>query len=98
MICIIDSGADMCAFPSEVGRYLGIKVEEGKSEMLKGIGGQASAIYYHEIEMTVCGHSFKVPVGFGEKIVFPVLGQDGFFDKFVIKFDFKNKEFELTRP
>ncbi len=95
LICIVDSGADMCAFPAKVGEFLGLEIKAGKSEKLKGIEGTSSRVYYHELALEVGGYQFECPIGFGEGIKFPVLGQDGFFDKFEVTFNYLKNEISL---
>lgn len=42
---LIDSGADLCIFPAEIGELLGIQVERGRSETVAGITGHAEIDY-----------------------------------------------------
>ena len=91
----MDSGADYNIFPSRVGKFLGIDVYAGDREMIKGIGGQVFTVYYHKVEMIVANKSFEAIAAFGDQIKFPVLGQEGFFDKFEVKFNYQKKEIEI---
>ncbi|MEK7176328.1 MAG: aspartyl protease family protein [Patescibacteria group bacterium] len=50
---LVDSGADICFFHSEVGEQLGLDVCKGKAEEVFGIGGKASVYYLHKITIEV---------------------------------------------
>lgn len=87
---LIDSGADFCLFNTEIGRRLGIQVEEGNLYKFFGIEGSSIDVYLHSIKLQVIGidYSVTMPVGFTEsRGVIAILGQEGFFDNFRIKFE-----------
>lgn len=92
---LVDSGAEKCIFPSEIGRALGLDVKSGKKGPIRGIDDIENTAYYHEIEVVIGGRTLKILVGFMEKIPLPILGHDGFFDKFEIKFDYRKRVVEL---
>ena len=78
-----DSGADHNLFPAEVADALGIKVHKGKVLITEGIGGRLVKTYRHSgIKMFLEGYSFETSVDFSDEIDLPLLGQQGFFDKF----------------
>lgn len=98
---LIDSGADMCAMFRPTAELLGIPLE-GIKEKSRGIGGGVDTIQTEltiKIEQGSEKHIFSVPI----KIIltnddFPILlGQDGFFDKFIIKFNKRKDKFSLKR-
>ncbi|MEK7501205.1 MAG: hypothetical protein AAB642_03720 [Patescibacteria group bacterium] len=96
---LIDSGADFCIFDAEVGEYLGLDVKSGDPEKFGGIQETGAAVaYLHDVVLNIGGGSYKTKVGFSYDIAkhgFGVLGQKGFFDIFVVKFDLAKEEIEL---
>lgn len=96
---LIDSGSDINIAHAAVGEYLGIDIERGKKHPISGIAGTATG-YLHKISIEIGGWQFdSVPVSFSKDIApysFGVFGQLGFFDKFVVKFDYQKKTVELV--
>ena len=97
---LVDSGADLCIFGAEVGEQIGIDVYSGKKREVFGIGGKASIYYLHKVTIEVGGWSFEIEAGFmpevaGRVLPYGVVGQKGFFDIFVVKFDYSKEEIEL---
>lgn len=95
---LIDSGADYNIFHAAIGEILGLDIKSGKRETFGGISGEKLAAYFHFVNVEVgswqyklyCGFSYDIPLfGYG------VLGQKGFFDKFIVKFDLSRAEIEL---
>lgn len=90
---LIDSGADFCIFDGQMGELLGLDVRSGKRLDFGGI--QA---FLHELSIKIGGWPYKVRAGFSYDIAphgYGVLGQKGFFDIFIVKFDFSKEEIEL---
>lgn len=97
---LVDSGSDLCFFDSEIGEALGINVKNGKPREIFGVGGKASIYYLCEVEIIVGGWSYKIEAGFmpnvaGRTIPYGLVGQEGFFDKFVVKFNLIKEEIEI---
>lgn len=99
---VIDSGADFCIFDGELGEHLGIDVRSGPSETFRGVhereGGTPATAYFHEVGLNVGGHRHSVVVSFSYNLslrAFGLLGQRGFFDLFIVKFDLAKEEIEL---
>ena len=96
---LIDSGADFCIFDAEIGEYLGIDVRGGRSEEFGGIQERGGAkAFLHNAVLNIGGWEYKTIVGFSYDIArhgFGILGQKGFFDIFVVKFDLLKEEIEL---
>ena len=96
---LIDSGADFCILDGAVGEYLGLDVRSGSKEVFGGIQERGGAeAFLHEITLNVGGWNYTTTVGFSYDIAqhgFGVLGQKGFFDIFVVKFDLIKEEIEL---
>lgn len=98
---LVDSGADLCIFDAEIGELLGIDVTSGKANLVGGIAGQAATYYIHQVEIEVGGFSYKINAGFLPNVAggsnYGVVGQKGFFDIFIVKFDFMKEEVELKQ-
>ena len=96
---LIDSGADFCIFDAQIGEYLGLNIKLGAQIQFGGIQdfGGAKA-YLHKLNMEISGHDIRTDVGFSYDISkdgYGILGQKGFFDIFVVKFDLKKEIVEL---
>lgn len=97
---LVDSGADMCLFDEEVGLALDIPVRQGVAKTVFGVGGKSSVYYVHQVEIGV-GGKFKVTeVGFmpnvaGHVMQYGLVGQAGFFDRFIVSFDLLKGEVQL---
>lgn len=98
---LIDSGADFCIFEAEVGNYLGLDIKSGSPEQFGGIEGKGQAVaYLHKVNINIGGWDYKTTIGFSYDIAkhgFGILGQKGFFDIFVVKFDLLKEEIELKK-
>lgn len=96
---LIDSGADFCIVPGEIGEYLGIKVKSGQKQYFGGIQEQKGSVaFIHEITLNVGGFDYKTTIGFSFEIAvqgYGILGQKGFFNIFVVRFDYKTGDIEL---
>lgn len=96
---LIDSGADFCILDAEVGEYLGINVKSGLKEVFGGVQeASGSVAYFHEITLSIGEHDAKTLIGFSYDIAkhgYGLLGQKGFFDIFIVKFDLIKKEIEI---
>lgn len=92
---LIDSGADYCIFRSDIAEILGVQVSKGKSRKIQGINGNTITGYIHQVEIKLAGtSSFTCPVVFSSQIPeqsIGVLGQEGFFGRFLIEFDRSRK-------
>lgn len=96
---LLDSGADFSILPGEIGEYLGLKVKTGINQHFGGIQKQKDAIaYMHDVVLKIGGFDYKTMIGFSFDIAlqaYGILGQKGFFNIFVVKFDYKKEEIEL---
>jgi len=95
---LVDSGADFCILDAQIGELLGIDIESGTAMKVAGITGVAKAYYIHAVKMSVGGWVYSVKVGFLSDIAelgYGVVGQKGFFDIFIVKFDLLKEEVEL---
>ena len=85
---IIDSGADFCVFPADLGKAAGLDVYEGKNVLTFGVGGKET-LYFHKVTVEVIikdePWKFECRAGFSTKMNakgIGFLGRDGFFDLF----------------
>jgi hypothetical protein len=97
---LVDSGADFCIFNAEIGELLGIKITSGIKQSVSGITGVSEPYYVHRVTMKVGGWPFTIDAGFLPNISpmgYGVVGQRGFFDLFIVKFDLAKEEIELKK-
>ena len=96
---LIDSGADFCIFDAGLGEYLGLNIKSGIQVEFGGIQSLGGAkAYIHKVDLEIGGHEFRTEVGFSYDISrngYGILGQKGFFDKSVVKFDLEKEEIEI---
>lgn len=97
---LVDSGADRCFFDAEIGEALGLDVGNSDIREVFGVGGNKSSYYLHPVTIKVGNKSHTVEAGFSPSIIggivhYGFVGQIGFFDKFIIKFDRPNKKVYL---
>jgi len=91
---VVDSGAETTVFSSDLGVELGIDVPSGERRTIKGIGGRGVA-FYHPVALLLTNDAgsvrYTTHVGFTHMLrglgASGLLGQTGFFDKFVVTFD-----------
>jgi hypothetical protein len=86
---MIDSGAAICMFHSDVANAIGLKIAQGELSETIGISGAKTAIYLHNVSLYVPGgYMFKIRAGFTNELpIAGVLGRIGFFEHFKITFD-----------
>ena len=97
---LVDSGADFCIFNAEAGEALGIDVKKGKMKEVFGVGGKVSLYFLHKVQIEIMGRAYEIEAGFmpdvaGRIAPYGLVGQRGFFENFVVKFDLKKEEIEL---
>ncbi|MDO8624192.1 MAG: hypothetical protein Q7R54_02440 [bacterium] len=97
---LVDSGADLCLFDAEIGETVGIDVNSGTPKEVFGVGGKASLYYLHKVTIEVGGWPYIIDAGFmpnvaGRRMPYGVVGQKGFFDAFIVKFDLLKEEVEV---
>ena len=96
---LVDSGADICIFHSGIADVLGLDWQKGQKREVFGIGGKASVYYLLPVKIIVGGWPFEIVAGFMPNVAgimdYGVVGQKGFFDIFVVKFDLLKEEIEL---
>ena|SRR5579872_4666647 len=95
-LALLDSGADFNIFHADIADILGIKLSKLKTMQFQGIKEGASGKgYITEIEVGVNNNYQKTMVVFSRDISengYGILGQQGFFNNYEIKFLYKSKE------
>ena len=99
---LVDSGADLCIFDAQIGEAIGIDIKKGKLQQVFGVGGKSSVFYLHKVTIEVGGWSYEIKAGFmpnvaGRIMQYGIVGQKGFFDIFVIKFDLLKELVDLKQ-
>lgn len=97
---LVDSGADMSFFDAELAGALGLELMNGEKQEVVGVTGVPVEYYVHTITVRVGGHDTSMPVGFLEGLSnfgYGLVGQIGFFDAFIVKFDLLKEEIELKQ-
>lgn len=94
---LVDSGADMCLFDTGIAELLNINFKKSEKRKVVGITGIPEDYFVHTITIKVGGWPFKIEAGFlpNSQYNYGVVGQKGFFDIFVVKFDLLKEEIEL---
>ncbi len=95
---LVDSGADLCIFDAQIGALLGIDIEAGARQEVGGITGVVEPYYIHPVTIKVGGWPLQIHAGFLPNIApvgYGVVGQAGFFEHFIVKFDLIKTEVEL---
>lgn len=93
---LIDSGATISIFRSDVAEYLHVPVEKGELIYLGGVGGRIKG-YIHKLEIEIAGKKFVCPVVFSHEylVSFNLLGREAVFNQFKIIFEEKKKLVKL---
>jgi hypothetical protein len=97
---LVDSGADLCIFSTDIAELIGIDVAAGRKQMVSGVmAGETRHYYLHDIELVVGGAAKLSTIAFMPDLSnngHGLLGQLGFFDrcKFV-KFEHAKFTIEL---
>lgn len=97
---LIDSGADFCIFDAQIGEILGINIRSGQKQEVWGITGVSESYYVQPATIKVGGWFFKIKAGFLPgiaKLGYGIVGQKGFFDLFIVRFDLLKEEVELKQ-
>lgn len=97
-LVLIDSGADYCIFHASIGEQLGLNIKEGKELTFHGTSGEPQIAYFHKISFRIGGVEQVANVGFSyemEKLPYGILGQYGFFNKWIVKFEYHKENVEL---
>lgn len=93
---LIDSGADFSIFPEEIAEKINISPKNKEKIYFSGIGDIVNEGFIAQVYLTVGKNTVKTKVIFSSALdASGVLGQYGFFDKFLVKFDLTGKEIDI---
>ncbi len=96
LLALLDSGADDCLFPIEVARLLGLELKPSNTHRYGGIGEGEVTATFGTVTIEVGGWPFSLYAGFSDAAsVVPILGQNGFFSLFEVKFNLNKEAIEL---
>lgn len=95
---LIDSGADKSLLNTEIAEEIGLDLDESQLENFSGIEGGKLEARIANIRLQIAGfEEIKIVAGFvNSATVGVILGQEGFFDEFRIKFERDYGVFEIT--
>ncbi len=97
---LVDSGADWCIFWGEVGDALGINVRQGQEITFGGVSGALQKGYVHKVGLAIGGVTLNADVIFSYEIApvgLAIVGQLGFFERFDVKFSYKDRSVVLRQ-
>src|SRR5882724_3792251 len=83
VISLVDSGADVCLFHSDIARMLGIEIEAAPKLAFQGVSGAREAAYLHRVDLVVRGlNVITLDVAFTNSMAAGtgLLGQRSFFE------------------
>lgn len=96
---LVDSGADVCFCSKDIGMWLGVQFK-GKNPVIFTTANRTSLTTFKEVvSLYFENKQHEFPFYFSDELPREtpiILGQLGFFDKFIIKFDRQNKEMEIV--
>lgn len=96
---LIDSGADRCLFNNKIAKDIGLDLSERNNENFAGIEGGSLKATLQKVKLQIIGMNEEIEImaGFVDSSgVSAILGQDGFFDNFRIKFEKDHGIVEIT--
>ena len=95
---VVDSGSPYWLFRADVADYLGIDLTRGVKDFVGGVTTAPSEpIFFHKVNIVIeSDWVIQVMAGFVKKpSVAGILGRNGFFDNFYVKFDYSVKPSEM---
>lgn len=96
---LVDSGADRSLLHTEIAQKIGIDLSRAEKHEFLGISKDPLPALLQEVEIQIIGSVEKIKLGAGfvdSPYVFAILGQEGFFDEYRIKFERDRNLIEIT--
>lgn len=97
---LIDSGADVSIFPADIGEQLGIDIRSGERGFSSGMSNATlDETFLRHVTLKIGNLYYPTIAGFSyapTRFHYGILGQRGFFDLFMVKFDLAHEEIELV--
>lgn len=99
VIALLDSGADVSVIPKGLAEVLGLDFREKRTS--KGIGGEID-VWNSSVNISMKGehepYKFLLPIQIANNDdIPPIIGREGFFNKFKIMIDEDNQKITLKR-
>jgi len=95
---LIDSGADFCIFPIEIGKKLGLDINRLSKIYFTSATGDLVEGRKAEVKLDIGDGKFSSQIIFADlENSVGILGQYGFFNLFVIKFDLQKEDIEINQ-
>jgi hypothetical protein len=104
-VAIVDSGADSCLFPASIARQLGIPIPNQRVSVFSGTADTPQLAYFETVKATISNpDATAAPVQFDlyagfcetlEHVGLGLLGQNGFFSRFSVSFDYAANSFDV---
>jgi len=95
---LIDSGADFSIFPTEIAKKLGVNLKKAKKIYFSSATGNLVQGILTKIKLDIGKEGFETFVVFADLAEKTgILGQYGFFDKFIIRFDLQKEDIEIKQ-
>ncbi len=93
VLALIDSGAADTIFHGDIGRQIGLRIEDGPTAQHRGVGGQIILSHFHQVRLFVGGHAVSIYAGFCDQVEPKpgLLGMRGFFEHFKVAFDYRKQ-------
>ena len=93
---IVDTGASISIFRSEIAETIGINLEDGEKRIFQGASSKLVG-YVHEVKLTINNYSFRCKMAFSDDLQtgLNLLGRESVFDKFILLFNEKEKFLEI---
>ncbi|MGC8636484.1 MAG: hypothetical protein ACP5T5_05625 [Thermoprotei archaeon] len=93
----VDTGADISMLPKSTSDILGINLKSGNEVIVVGLAGELIRAYLHDLECKIEGSDpFTMKFAISEKeTVVPILGREGIFQRFNVRFNNLASQVEL---
>lgn len=90
---LLDSGSTLSVFRNEIAEDLGIEIRSGQEKILQSASGLIR-VFIHPLTVEVDKERFDMNIGFSSDLAasFNILGREGFFGRFRITFDERQKK------
>jgi len=105
-MAIVDSGADFCVFPTQVAKQLGIEIPNERDTVFTGTSDTSQVAYFAPVRAAIWNaNADEAPIEFDlyagfcdtlDHIGMGLLGQEGFFSRFEISFNFTGNSLTIT--
>lgn len=93
---LIDSGADFTILPMGLVEILGIGSAQSRQISFTGVDGEELQGIIANVDLEISGVKYQTNLVFAQiSGTIGILGQIGFFDRFIVKFDLQKKDIEI---